>query len=167
MSVLELTLQCASDFPRPLSNYWTLSYQPQHCLSETNILLSGGILNTMTDLLLVILPIPIVWGLKLPTRQQVIVVMLFGAGFLVTIAGIVRSIYTYKLTTTFDKTWNGYPVWLASSVELYVGIVCRLRTPYPACANISRYVPLSLQQRSSSVATSLDFLAQRPTNPKG
>jgi uncharacterized membrane protein YidH (DUF202 family) len=107
------------------SDYWTLSFKSQpDCIPESKNLLAAGILNTVTDLVVVVLPIPTVWRLKLPVQQQGILILLFGAGFLVTCAGAVRSYYLYKVTTTWDKTWEGFPVWLASSVELYVGIVC-------------------------------------------
>ncbi|CZR65357.1 related to L-fucose permease [Phialocephala subalpina] len=110
---------------RPPSEYWTLSFKPQpDCISETKHLLAAGIVNTVTDLIVVVLPIPTVWRLKLPIQQQVIVILLFGAGFLVSCAGAVRTYYLYKVTITWDKTWEAFPVWLSSSVELYLGIIC-------------------------------------------
>jgi hypothetical protein len=79
--------------------------------------------------MVVLLPIPSVWNLNVPRRQQIMVIMLFGAGFTVCFAGVVRSIYTYKLTQHYDVTWDAYPVWFSTSVELYVGIVsCYLST---------------------------------------
>jgi uncharacterized membrane protein YidH (DUF202 family) len=86
-------------------------------------LLIAGSINTFTDFLTVISPIPTVWKLQLPPRQQLIVLLLFAAGLLVTAAGAVRTYYTWKLTISYDATWNTYAVWLSSSVELYVGIV--------------------------------------------
>ena len=158
------SIQPKPDIRRPSSDYWTLSFKPQHCISETKNLLAAGIINTITDLLVVTLPIPSVWGLNLPLRQQVILVLLFGAGFLVTIAGIVRTIYTFRVTNAWDKTWLAYPVWLASSVELYVGIVRHslLLTDF---SNVNRSVPLSPQRRSSSVATFPCSLAHRNSHP--
>lgn len=77
----------------------------------------------MTDLLVVFLPMPMVYRLQLPTQQQVAIIVLFGVGFLVTLAGAVRTAFLYRATTSFDKTWLAYPVYIASSVELYIGIV--------------------------------------------
>lgn len=49
--------------------------------------------------------------------------MLFGAGFVVCIAAAVRMSYVWQLNTTYDKTWLAYPVWIAGTFELYIGIV--------------------------------------------
>ncbi|TVY83554.1 hypothetical protein LSUE1_G005195 [Lachnellula suecica] len=109
---------------RPVSAYWTLSFAPQACIHQSTHLLVAGIINTVTDLLTTLLPLPTVWGLRLPFRQQAIVVLLFAAGLLVTAAGGVRTYYTYRDTVSFDATWNTFAVWLSSSVELYVGTIC-------------------------------------------
>ncbi|KAH9208595.1 hypothetical protein DL95DRAFT_345248 [Leptodontidium sp. 2 PMI_412] len=107
------------------STYWTLSFKPQpQCISETKNLLAAGILNTIGDLVVIILPIPIIWRLKLPIQQQIIIVLLFGAGLLVTVASVMRTYYLYQVTSGWDKTWHAVPAWITSSVELYVGIMC-------------------------------------------
>ncbi|KAK0118629.1 hypothetical protein ONS95_007513 [Cadophora gregata] len=107
------------------SRYWTLSFIPQHeCMSETKNLLAAGIINTVSDLVIVVLPIPIIWRLQLPIQQQIIIVLLFGAGVLVTVASILRTYYLYQVTDGWDKTWHASPAWVTSSVELYVGIMC-------------------------------------------
>ncbi|KAM5453920.1 hypothetical protein MaudCBS49596_002545 [Microsporum audouinii] len=107
---------------RPISAYWTLSTKPQKCINETAHLLAGGIVNTLTDFCVVILPIPTVMALKLPNRQRLVLVLLFGAGFAVCIAGSVRVYYVYKMNTTYDKTWAAYPVWISGTIEMYLGV---------------------------------------------
>ncbi|KUJ19087.1 uncharacterized protein LY89DRAFT_731510 [Mollisia scopiformis] len=110
---------------RTPSLYWTLSFKPQpECISETKLLLGAGIVNTITDLVVVVLPVPIVWHLKIPFKQQAILITLFAVGFCITLIGAVRTYYLYKVTSQWDKTWEAYPVWLTSSLELYVGIIC-------------------------------------------
>lgn len=63
--------------------------------------------------------------LKLPRKQRIVVIGLFGAGFLACAAGLVRIAFTWLMTTAtnHDKTWNAWAVWIASGIELYVGIV--------------------------------------------
>jgi hypothetical protein len=68
----------------------------------------------------------------MPRRQQVILSILFGAGGIVCIAGIVRIIYAYKTTSTFDRTWESYGLWIASCLELYIGIV----SSYKSCPHL-------------------------------
>jgi hypothetical protein len=113
-----------SNYSRKPSKYWTLSFAPQpQCISESKALLAAGIVNTVSDLAVVVIPIPKIRRLQLPYRQQILLIMLFGAGFTITLTGAVRTYYIWKVTTEWDKTWEIYPAWISSSVELYVGIV--------------------------------------------
>lgn len=145
---LGVLLQC-----RIPSLYWTLSFAPQpECLSETKMLLAAGIVNTVTDAIVVILPMPTVWRVKLPIQQQIVLAMLFATGFLITLTGALRTYYLYKVTTGYDKTWEAFPVWLTSSVELYVGIIC---ASVPATKRFfnrfgSKWLTLTRSTRSSN-----------------
>lgn len=109
---------------RPISLYWTPHFGTQNnCINESAHLLAAGIINTISDLVTVLLPIPTVTKLQLPQRQQLVVIALFAAGGLVTAAGAVRTYYTWKITSDYDASWIAYPVFWSSSLELYIGIV--------------------------------------------
>jgi hypothetical protein len=111
-------------FNSPIEAWWTLSLTPQHCINEKFHLLVQGIINIIADFLVVLIPIPVVLRLNLPMRQRLLVSLLFGAGFIVCFAGIVRTYYFYRLTDGYhDITWDAYPVWLSTAVELYIGLV--------------------------------------------
>ena len=109
----------------PVSAYWTLSFTEQKCIDEETHVLAAGIINTVTDFLIVLLPIKTVKDLKLPKKQRVVVYLLFTGGFLASIAGAVRTYFTWRLTSSpdHDITWNAYYVMLLGSLELFVGIV--------------------------------------------
>lgn len=117
--VFVVIFQCS-----PVSDYWTLSIDPQNCIDEGAHLLAAGIINTLTDFIVVILPVQTMLGLQLPRKQHLILIGLFCAGFGACLAGVVRTYYTWHLTRSWDRTWMGYPVWVSSIVELYVGIIC-------------------------------------------
>lgn len=129
-------------------------------------LLAAGCINTTTDFLIVILPIPYVVRLKLPRKQQIIIVSLFTGGLFVTAAGAVRT-YVFHITLTDptrDLTWNAYIIIIVSALELYIGIVshlCGRITPgktrnswssQQICASVpaikpfvARYLPIMLE----------------------
>ncbi|KAI0128949.1 integral membrane protein [Xylariales sp. AK1849] len=111
---------------RPISAYWTVSSDPKNCINEAAHLLAAGIINTLTDFIIVLLPMHTVMNLDLPKKQKTIVIGLFGAGFLATAAGVVRTYFTWLMTTAddFDTTWNSWAASLASEIELYLGIIC-------------------------------------------
>lgn len=114
-------LQCS-----PISAYWTVSFVKQKCINEKAHVLAAGVINTVTDFIIVLLPIKTVKNLNLPKRQRIAVYVLFTGGLLASIAGAVRTYFTWRLTSDpdHDITWNSYYVMLLSSIELSVGIIC-------------------------------------------
>ncbi|KAJ9154891.1 Integral membrane protein [Pleurostoma richardsiae] len=125
----------------PVSAYWTLSFTPQKCIDEATHVLAAGIINTVTDFIIVLLPIPTVARLGLPPRQLAVVLGLFGGGLLSTAAGAVRTFFTWRMIkgADHDITWYAYVAVLTSAIELYVGIIC---ASLPATKPFfSRYLP--------------------------
>ncbi|KXL45893.1 hypothetical protein M433DRAFT_66438 [Acidomyces richmondensis BFW] len=109
----------------PVQSYWEFpppaSY---HCLNEGTVMLGGGIINCFCDLLTTMLPIPIVMKLQMPLRQRIGVCILLCLGFVVTIAGSIRTYFIWKsLIATWDETWYSYPLWIAAAVEIDLAVV--------------------------------------------
>ncbi|KAI7204045.1 hypothetical protein KC324_g980 [Hortaea werneckii] len=62
--------------------------------------------------------------LNMRLKYRIGVSVLFGLGFIVIVAGIVRTYYIWKgLMDTYDETWYAYPLWIAAAVEIDVGVV--------------------------------------------
>jgi hypothetical protein len=97
--------------------------QPSNCIDEDENFLAAGVINTLTDFIVVLLHIPIVWNLQLRMGRLMKAISLLDVGILVCWAGIVRTIYTSKFKSTYDVTWEIWPVTIASTIQLNVGIV--------------------------------------------
>ncbi|KAH8652464.1 hypothetical protein BX600DRAFT_441338 [Xylariales sp. PMI_506] len=117
-----VVLPCSSE----TSGHGILSNSSQHCVSTSVHILVAGIINTLTELMLVLIPIWIVIDLTLPARQQITAIALFGAGFLACAAGAVRIYFTWAMSTStnYDFIWDAWGVRLAAAFELYIGIIC-------------------------------------------
>ena len=77
-----------------------------------------------SDLLTTVLPIPIIMRLQMPFRQRIGVCILLCLGLVVTIAGAIRTYYSWKsLMASWDETWYAYPLWIAAAVEIDLGLV--------------------------------------------
>lgn len=88
---------------------------------------SASVINMLTDVLATILPMPLIWKLKLPARQRLAVMSIFGLGIFVDVAGAIRTAYVWKsMISSYDTTWEGWPVLLAATVEINLGLVCKL-----------------------------------------
>lgn len=84
-------------------------------------------INIFTDFLATVLPMPLIWNLKLPARQRIAVISIFGLGIVVNVAGSIRTVYVWKsMVASYDTTWVGWPVLLAAAVEINLGLVCFL-----------------------------------------
>ncbi|KAI6849304.1 hypothetical protein KC327_g772 [Hortaea werneckii] len=110
----------------PVQYYWEFPPSTDgHCLEEGIATLAAGILNLSADLLATITPIPLVMRLNMRLKYKIGVSILFGLGFIVIVAGIVRTYYIWKgLMDTYDATWYAYPLWIAAAVEIDVGVIC-------------------------------------------
>lgn len=65
----------------PIHKSWDISV-PGHCVSIKAHLFGGAILNILTDLALLLLPMPGLWRLQMSTRRKVGVVGVFISGYL-------------------------------------------------------------------------------------
>ena len=87
-------------------------------------MLSGGVINSAIDLLTTVLPIPVVMRLQMPLKQRIEVCILLSLGGVVTIAGAIRTYFTWKgLMACWDETWWAYPLWIAGAVEIDLAVV--------------------------------------------
>ncbi|KAL4966792.1 uncharacterized protein BDV14DRAFT_34997 [Aspergillus stella-maris] len=111
---------------RPIHAYWDLEPQYTHtCLNDGAIVFSASTINIFTDVLTTILPMPLIWKLKLPARQRLAVMAIFGLGIVVDVAGAIRTVYVWKsMIASYDITWEGWPILLAATVEINLGLIC-------------------------------------------
>jgi len=117
---LTVIFQC-----RPPQDYWKITLTPQPtCINQGTTLLAAGVINTITDFLVVLLPIRTLWVLRIPKKQQMFIIMIFALGFVSCGAGVARAYFLYQVTQTWDQVWASYPVWMSSSIELYIGVIC-------------------------------------------
>jgi hypothetical protein len=99
----------------------TYSY---HCLDGNQDVFIASVVNIFTDFLTTVVPMPLIWRLKLPLRQRIAVIAIFGLGITVNIAGSVRTYFTWKdMIDSYDETWYAWPVAMAGAVEINLGIV--------------------------------------------
>lgn len=146
---------------RPIKAYWDLEPQyPHTCLNDGAIVFSASTINIFTDVLTTILPMPLIWKLKLPARQRLAVMGIFGLGIIVDVAGAIRTYYVWKsMIASYDTTWKGWPVLLAATVEINLGLVFTKIPAVFSLSNYHRFVPLLLHYDHWSTFSSPVFLA--------
>lgn len=63
----------------PRSKYW-IADTPGHCINYTKAGLAYGAMNIVSDLLIFVLPLPVVWRLKLSRREKAAISLIFMTG---------------------------------------------------------------------------------------
>jgi hypothetical protein len=83
----------------------------------------------------------------MPRKQRIGVCILLCLGFIVTIAGVIRTYFIWKgLMATYDETWYSYPLWIAATVEVDLAVVSDFATGSKGEATNTR---ADLRMRSS------------------
>nr|POF02545.1 hypothetical protein CFP56_58176 [Quercus suber] len=143
--------------PRPVQAYWDVYLsETGHCLDEGTITISAGVINCIADLLTTVLPIPVIVKLQMPLKQRCGVCLLLCLGFIVTIAGIVRTYFIWKsLVDSWDESWFSYPLWICATVELDLAV--------PLLQRPIALISSKLSLRFSSLCSRH---SSRPTSPE-
>ena len=120
---------------RPPRAAYDLSVQNPSCISILSIYLASAPLNVASDLAILVLPIPVLTGVRMPGKQKTIIVFLFALGIFVTIIDVVRIYYlqlaanesqAQQIQSTprsLDHSTASIAL-LWSTIEVNVGIIC-------------------------------------------
>lgn len=112
---------------RTLSYYWTQYRDPgggKYIFNLYPFYIGNAAANVATDGIILMVPIPLVWKLQMRTAQKVLVSSIFLLGGFVCVASIVRIYFMTLLSRSLDITWIMGDVFIWSSVEPCIGIVC-------------------------------------------
>lgn len=107
----------------PVQGYWTFTNN-DHCTDEGIRLLVISIVNIVTDLVVIAIPMGAFWRLQIPIRQKIILFVLLSLGLVATVASVVRTIFLVKAELEYDITWNGYVIWIMTMIECSLALIC-------------------------------------------
>ncbi|KAF2729055.1 hypothetical protein EJ04DRAFT_516204 [Polyplosphaeria fusca] len=94
--------------------------------------------NIGSDLYLVLIPIPLVAGLKMSHARKFRVSFVFALGLLATVLSAINLYYRVLSLRTTDVTWIYTTVYITSIYELNIGVVCVCLPCFPAIFRTER-----------------------------
>ncbi|KAK0508024.1 hypothetical protein JMJ35_009913 [Cladonia borealis] len=143
----------------PIRKAW-YARTPGHCFKSKRLPYTSGGINVLSDLYVLILPMPCVWGLNMILSRKLRLISIFGLGFFVCATSIVRLGMTSILYTSSDATWNLSKITIYSVIEVNVGIICACLLTFPTflerhkprsfASLMTRLVPHSLSKQGES-----------------
>ncbi|KAH0026638.1 hypothetical protein KCU78_g4305, partial [Aureobasidium melanogenum] len=110
----------------PIHAAWDITVSDRRCINTGAFYIANGVLNSISDLMILFLALPIVWGLALKTRDKITLCALFGLGGVSCIMSIVRLkvLIVYLRNNTSDPTYYLGDVGVWTDIELMVSCVC-------------------------------------------
>ncbi|PQE27365.1 hypothetical protein CJF32_00000332 [Rutstroemia sp. NJR-2017a WRK4] len=148
----------------PVHAAWTDGSNAK-CLSIITLYSASAPVNIITDLAILVLPIPVLTGMRLPHRQKAILVFTFAMGIFVAIVDVVRIYYLQQASRDFDSAalrnsklgtgedfaYNASLAFMWSAVEVNVGIICAcIPTLKPL---MKRILPAMITDRTTKART--------------
>ncbi|KAE8149074.1 hypothetical protein BDV25DRAFT_130690 [Aspergillus avenaceus] len=113
----------ASFICQPISILWNPKF-PRGCLDLMSFNYFNGAFHIITDILLALLPIPIVKKLQVNSRRKVGLIIVFGIGILTICASIARQITTFMALDSRDFQWNWSAAELTTCLEINMCLIC-------------------------------------------
>lgn len=64
-----------------MASAWSLDIAPEYCINTEKFYTANAALNIASDLMILVLPAPIVWNLNTDVRKKIILTGLFSMGW--------------------------------------------------------------------------------------
>ncbi|KAL8847939.1 MAG: hypothetical protein Q9221_007004 [Calogaya cf. arnoldii] len=122
MVAIDLTIifQC-----QPIHHSWdqVVGTSQGQCIDEYRFFVGSGSANVALNLLVFILPMPLLWRLRTTARQQIILTAIFTLAGFVVLVSIIWVVVLARLEAS-DVTWNFINAGIWSALEPSMAVIC-------------------------------------------
>ncbi|EAA29286.1 hypothetical protein GE21DRAFT_6923 [Neurospora crassa] len=96
------------------------------CMDKNIITFTNAGINIASDLVLAIIPIPLLWKLQIPKKQKLVLTSLFGMGMFASVMSIVRlsSLQQIGAAPAEEQSVMGVSIAIWSCIEVNIAIMC-------------------------------------------
>lgn len=110
----------------PIRTYWLgeESVPGGSCLPQRSLFLSDLTLAIITDFIVLLVPVPLTWSLRVSRYKKMKIVALLGAGGAATAVTVYRMYTVVDFLNTADVTHDFAIIDLLTTVEISVGLIC-------------------------------------------
>ncbi|KAF2185967.1 hypothetical protein K469DRAFT_152238 [Zopfia rhizophila CBS 207.26] len=110
-------------FCQPIAKYWDPSITYGSCTKNTKVWLSTAIINAVTDAFMVLLPIWMLWHIRIPRRQKIGLIAIFMTGVFVTVTSFIRLHFIITLRPNEDNARRTAKAGVWGKVANFVAIL--------------------------------------------
>jgi hypothetical protein len=134
---------------------------PPTCIDIFSLYLASAPINILTDIALLVLPLPLLTSMRLEMRSKVGLVLTFIAGVFVTVVDVVRISYLQAALVELialigagkgldgdipDFSWHASYSFMWSAIEVNVGLIC-------ACVLVIKPLVVRIHPRKSAASS--------------
>ncbi|KAI8940167.1 hypothetical protein NX059_003874 [Plenodomus lindquistii] len=110
---------------RPFNQYWAVPPNSSQCSAATNHLITNAVFNISSDLIIISIPLPLLFKVRLPKKNKTILFVIFLIGAFTIVAAALNKYYSF--THPFGTEWT---IWYIR--ESYTAMLCaNLPLTYP------------------------------------
>ncbi|KAJ5460288.1 uncharacterized protein N7458_001840 [Penicillium daleae] len=122
--IIALIIKIRMCYPIPV--YWLgkLPNGEGSCLDQTAALIADSVISVVSDLIILVLPLPLTWSLQMSRSRKLRVIGLLGAGGLATGFSVYRLILVLKDGKSSDMSIVFMCVIMSGNAEGGVGLIC-------------------------------------------
>ncbi|KAM5371549.1 hypothetical protein ACJA88_009536 [Fusarium oxysporum] len=105
----------------PISSFWDGTNQ--NCIDLSKFYVGVAIGGIITDVGLMIIPLPYIWALKVPLYHKILIAIMLVFGSFACFVTIIRltKVITVDLT---DPTWGSVDLMIWTGMEVYSAVIC-------------------------------------------
>ncbi|OJZ86319.1 hypothetical protein ASPFODRAFT_32594 [Aspergillus luchuensis CBS 106.47] len=146
----------------PIAYVWDKTIEGGSCFNQLAFYRYVSPPNILTDVLILIMPLPYVWKLHTRKGQKLALTGVFLLGSLGTVASILRMTIFFQENATTDPTWTSTNLGIWTILE--GGIIIIAACLPPIWPLIMRILPQQLRSKGSSQTPQRYYQRRYPTN---
>ncbi|KAF3796970.1 hypothetical protein GCG54_00005385 [Colletotrichum gloeosporioides] len=102
---------------------WKRDFGTYRCLDLHRLVNIAGGLSISHDLIILVLPLPLLWGLNISKRSKVGISFMFSLGLFILITACIRLHYLAPFTHSLNPTWDFTDPLIWSGIEASVSVI--------------------------------------------
>ncbi|KAH0425150.1 integral membrane protein [Colletotrichum camelliae] len=108
----------------PVRKAFDFTINDGKCLDVAVLYIATAVSNIATDVMLFILPMPMIFNLRMKIAQKIGAMLIFGIGSITIATSIIRLVLLPKLLTSTDPSWDAAPANIWTFIEGNLFVIC-------------------------------------------
>ncbi|KAH8668777.1 hypothetical protein BX600DRAFT_538784 [Xylariales sp. PMI_506] len=89
----------------PIKRSWDVTVTEGSCINRADLYIAIAALQILTDIGLIVMPIPMIYGLQMRVRQKIGLLLMFVIGSSTLVTSVMRLVTLIPSLTALDQTW--------------------------------------------------------------